>query len=326
MATYIGRLTDIGLGVESSRGAGIAPTFWLPKTGFSFDDKTTIARAEAGLGKLADSHDSFVISNYGEGDIEAYLGDRSIGYFLYSLLGSVNTSGPTDNAYTHAFSISEANNHQSLAVVVKDANTTEMYRLAMVNSLEISATLEDIVGVTANIMSKQAVSSSATASYTTSDVNFTKSDIQVKVADTVGNLSGASVLSVKELTLSIEGNVTADDSLATAEPEDFFNQQLSVEGELVLNYTDETWKNYMRNETHRAMEIKFVNEAEVIGGGSTNPSLTIQMPKVDFYEWEADYSLDEIVTQTVSFKANYDMANALNVISTCSLVNGQTSY
>ena len=39
MSKFVGRLYQIGLGKESSRGTGVAPTYWIPKTAVSFDDK-----------------------------------------------------------------------------------------------------------------------------------------------------------------------------------------------------------------------------------------------------------------------------------------------
>jgi hypothetical protein len=325
MSKYIGRLLEVGIGKETVRGSGVAPAFWLPKVGFSFDDKVTIARSQAGIGKLADSDEAFVVNKFGEGEIEMNLGDQSVGYFLYSLLGSLSTSGPVDSAYTHAFSIAETNTHQSLAFVVKDPNTTEDYKLVMVNSFELEATLEELVKITVGFLSKKGNAySSVTPSYTNEN-RFTKNHISFKVADTIGNLAAATGISVKNLTLNITQNTVTDDALNTAEPEDILNQQLSVEGEVVLRYEDETWKNYFKTPTNRAMEIKFQNIDKTIGAG-TRPSLTIQLPKVDFFEWEPDYTLDEIVLQTISFKGSYDIANSLNIISTCSLVNAKTSY
>lgn len=326
MAKFIGRLVELGVGKEASRGAGVAPAFWLPKVTFSFDDKITKARSMAGIGKLADSDEAFIVNRFGQGELEMNLGDQSVAYFLYSLLGSLSTTGPTDtSAYTHAFSVSESNQHQSLALVVKDPITTELYKLVMVNSIEIVASLDELVRVTINFLSKKGNAySTVTASYTNEN-RFTKNHISFKVAAAVGDLAAASGISVKNLRLTITQNVKTDDALNTAEPEDILNQQLSVEGEVTLNYEDETWKDYFKTPTDRAVQIAFINTDELIGA-ATRPSLTIQMPKVDFYNWEPNYALDEIVSQVLSFKGSYDVANSLNIISTCSLVNAKTSY
>lgn len=326
MTKFIGRFVELGVGKEASRGVGVAPAFWLPKVSFNFDDKITKARSQAGIGKLADSDEAFIVNRFGQGELEMNLGDQSIGYFLYSLLGTLSTTGPTDtSAYTHAFSVAETNTHQSLALTVKDSISTEQYKLVMVNSLELNASLDELVRITVNFLSKKGNGySTVTPSYTNEN-RFTKNHISFKVADAVGNLAAASGISVKNVRLTVTQNVKTDDALNTAEPEDILNHQLSVEGEITLNYEDETWKNYFKTPTDRAVELALTNTDEVIGS-STRPSLTIQMPKVDFYNWEPNYALDEIVSQTLSFKGSYDVANTLNIISTCSLVNAKTSY
>lgn len=241
------------------------------------------------------------------------------------MLGSLSTAGPTDSAYTHSFTVANTNQHQSLTFVVVDSNTTEEYRLAMLDSLEINAELDEIVKFTAGFMSKNGDGSARTVPAVTEEYKFTKKHLRFKVASAVGGLAAASGISLKSLSLTVSKNVALDDVLGTAEPEDILNRQLSIEGQVKLNYEDETWKNYMRDGTNRAMEIAFINNDETIGV-STRPSLTMQFPKVDFYDWEPDYTLDEIVTQTISFKANYDLANALEIISTCQLVNTVASY
>lgn len=324
MAKFPGRLVDLGIGRETSRGTGVAPTFWVPKIAFSFEDKIVKARSLVGLGKLADSEESFVTTKYGQGDIEGEIRDKSFGLFFYSLLGSLSTSGPTDSAYTHSFSVNNIAAGVSLSLVVKDPNSTEMHKLCMINSLEIRAALDEVVKFVASFLGKQSVGSSGTASYIAEN-KFTKKHISFKVAAALAGLDAASTVSLKNLRLTITKNVVLDDVLGTAEPEDILARSLSIEGELTLNYEDETWKNYMKTPTDRAMEIKLTNTDATIGE-STNPSLTLRFPKVDFFGWEPAYALDEIVTQTLSFKANYDVSGGNEIISTCQLVNAQVSY
>lgn len=325
MTKYIGRLVNLGIAKESSRGAGASPVYMLPKVEFSFDDKIIQARSLGSLGRIADSEEAFVTTKYGQGDIGGEVRLSSFGLFLYAMLGSLSTTGPSDSAYTHAFSVANTNQHQSLAFVVDDPNTDELYKLVMLDSLELIAELDQVLQFKAGFMSKQGVDTGLTVPAVVDEYKFTKKHLSFKVADTIGNLAAATAVSIKSLSLKISKNVFLDDVLGTAEPEDVLNRQLSVEGEIQLNYEDETWKNYFKNGTNRAVQIAFTNNDEVIGA-ATRPSLTIQMPKVDFMEWNPDYPLDDISKQVLSFKANYDVANALNIISTCNLINAVASY
>ena len=195
----------------------------------------------------------------------------------------------------------------------------------MLNELTIAVALDEIVKFTASFMGKQAVASGASMPSYLAENKFTKKHLRLKVATNLAGLDAASAISVKSLTLTISKNVVLDDVLGTAEPEDILNRQISIEGEIVLNYEDETWKNYMKTPTDKAMEIALIN-TDVLIGVTTNPSLTLRFPKVDFFDWEPDYALDEIVTQTISFKANRDVSGGNQLISTCSLVNLAVSY
>lgn len=326
MSKFIGRVVDLGIARETTRGVGVAPAYWVPHISFSFDDKIVLAREEAGIGVITDSDNSFVTTKYGMGDLEGEIRDQSFGLLLYAALGTLSTAGPSDSAYTHSFSLAESAQHQSLSLTVQDPNTSEIYELCMLESLEINVELDQIVRYTATFMGKsgQTFTPARTVTYT-SENKFTKKHLAFKIAANLAGIAAASAISLKRLRLTIAKNVVMDDVLGTAEPEDFNNRQFSVEGEVELNYEDETYKNYMKNGTHRAIEIKLVNTDATIGV-STNPSLTIQMPNVDFFDWEPNYDNNEIVRQTMSFKAMHDTSGGNSVISTCQLVNSVASY
>ena len=326
MSKYIGRLVDVGVAPETVRGAGASPVYHLPLISLSFDDKVTKARSSGSLSKLEDSEESFVTTQYAQGDIEGEIRSDSIGLLIYAMLGSVSTAGPTDSAYDHTFTLAHSNQHQSLSFVVHDSNTDDLYKLVMLESLEITAELDEIVKYSASFISKKSTSTGLSVPAVIAENKFTKKHLKFKVADTVAALSGASAISLKSASINIQKNTAIDDVMGTAEPEDILNHQISVEGEIVLNYEDETWKNYMKDNTSKAMELSFINTDDLITGGTTNPSLTITLSKVDFFDWEPDYSLDEIVTQTISFKGSRDVANNADSISSIVLVNAVVSY
>jgi len=326
MATkYVGRLVKLGVGRESTRGAGAAAVFQVPRSVLSFDDKVIKARSIGSLGNLADSEEAFVTTKYGQGDLEGEIRSSSFGLFLYSMLGSCSSGSVVDSSYTHTFTISQTNQHQSLSFVVTDANTTELYKLVMLDSLELTAELDQVARFAATFMSKSSRDTGLTVPNPVDEYKFTKKHLSFKIANDISSLSGATGISLKALTLKISKNVTLDDALGTAEPEDILNRQLSVEGSLTLNYDAETYKNYMKDGSAKAIEIALTNTDEVIGA-STRAALTIQMPNVDFFDWEPSYGLEEIASQKVSFKGSRSVANSQEIIHLCTLVNTVVSY
>jgi hypothetical protein len=81
----------------------------------------------------------------------------------------------------------------------------------------------------------------------------------------------------------------------------------------------------MRDGSSKAVEIMFTNTDALIGSG-TRPSFKIQLPKVDFFDWSPENGLEDIVTQTISFKASRDVSGGNDIISTCQLINAVSSY
>lgn len=315
MTKFLSRRGILGLAVEATRGTGVSPTFWVPWATMSFQDRIEEAREEQGLGLVADSDSKYVTMKMGEGEFEAQLYSKALGAILTGLFGASPSTAGSD-PYTHTYTLSQTNQAKSLSIYWEDPDRNYLFRLGMLNSLSLSVEPNGLVNWTIGFMSKTARDwTNQTQSFTSLGSKWLHQHLEFRLAATVGALSGATALSLKSLELNINKNTAFDGVMGTVEPEDILNQQLSVEGSVELNLEDDTYRNYMLNGTYRAMEIK-------LNGGASS-ILTLQFPRVDFSEWESDYTLNEIAKQTINFKANYDQANALDIISTASLVNSQ---
>lgn len=318
MTKFVARRGQLGIAIEATRGTAVAPAFWVPWATMSFSDRTEEAREEQGQGVIADSDTKYVVQRYGEGEVEAQLYDKALGAVLTGLLGAAPSTGGS-NPYTHTYTLSNTNQHKSLSLYWKDPDRSEIYRLGMVNEFQIAVEPNGLINYTLGFVSKGSQDfTSQTPNYTSLGSKFLHQHVQVRIAANVGALSAATPISLKNLELNINKNVDRDSVIGTVEPEDILNQHLSVEGSLNLNLENDTYRDYMTNGDHKAMEIKFLR--------SSSSTLTFQFPRVDFSEWEPDFTLNEIAKESVNFKANYDQANALDIISSCILINTQVSY
>lgn len=325
MATFVGRRTSAQIAKETSRGGGPAgnTTYGIPFTSFSFDDKIDEAVVESAIGRIESASTAFVVGTHAEGDFEGEIRDESFGLLLLALYGSVSSSGPSDSAYTHTFTTDNTAQHDSLALKVGDPNQTILFKLLMLNSLTVNITLDDVANYSANFMSKRSSGSSGAITYS-SENKFHRKHISVRTAQGIGGLGSASDISVKSVTLNFNNNLILDNVLRTPEPEDIFNQQITVDGEIVLNYVDQTYKNYMMNNTTRALRVRLTNNDTNIGAGSTNPYIDFRFDRVNFFDWAPDRSIDDITTQTIGFRANYDLSASSQ--SRVELVNGVIAY
>jgi len=318
MTKFVGRRGTLGIAIEATRGTAVSPTYWLPFVTMSFKDTIESAREEQGMGKIADSDSFYVTMRMGEGEIESQLYDAALGYILTSLLGAVPvTTGA--NPYTHTFTLSQTNQAKTLSLYWTDPDRSYMFPNAVVDSLQMSVEPSGIVSWTVGFKTKGSKDWAAqTPNFTAVGNKFLHQHLQFRLASAIGGLSGATPISLKSLELTISRNTIFDNVIGTVEPEDILSQQISVEGSINLNLEDDTYRNYMLANTYRAAEIKLLR--------STSSSLTLQLPRVDFSEWEPDYTLNEIAKQSINLKANYDTANALDIISTATLINTKVSY
>lgn len=321
MTKFAGRRGSLALAIEDSRG--VPPTsssdyFWVPFATMSFKDTVEEAREDQGMGKIADGDSKYVVMKFGEGEVEAQLYDKALGVILTGVLGAIPTPSG-GNPYTHTYTLANTNQHQSVSLYWSDPDRSDMYKLGMVDSFQVSVEPNGIVNYTIGFKSKTADEwTSITPVFTSLGSKFLHQHLAVKLAANVGALAAATPISLKNLEFTIAKNTVFDSVMGTVEPEDILNQQISVEGKMELNLESDTYRDYMLDGTYRAMEIKL--------NGGTSSILTLQFPRVDFSEWEPDYSLNDIAKQSINFKCNYDAANALDIISTATLVNTQTTY
>lgn len=327
MAKQIGRLAKVYVGRESSRGTGAAATFFLPKASISHDLRVVKANSGLGYATIGEGNQELVAGRYAQGTIEGDVLDRSFGLLLYAALGSLSTAGPTDSAYTHTFSLSESNQHPSLSLYRNDENSDQLFELSMLSSLQLTTTPDQVVQYVAEFMSKEPQDSvdQGDAPQNVSIIaenKFLGRHATIKVGDATGDLAAASAIPVKSLTLTINKNVILDWVVGTVLPEDILNQKFEVTGEIELFYQNETYRNLIKNGSYQALRVQLTNTDATIGGGSTNPSLTLDLSRVAFAEWESAFPNDEVATQRFTFRALYDVTNA-NIVNDCALVNAE---
>lgn len=310
MSKYIGRKVEAAIGIEATRGTGVLPAYALGKIDFSLFDKTDDVRDQSSIGRIEDSNDKFVIEKYSQGAMGGILGANSALYLLVMALGSApSTGGVTDSKYTHTIALANTNQHKSASLHIKDVNQQLIHKLVMLNELELSVKMDEAVTWTAEFIAKVGRTSGATFPSYAEDYKFTKRKTKIYLATDVSGLDAATRLPIKELTIKFTKNLVRDSVIGTAEPEDIQNQQLAVEGEIKLNYNDQTYKDLMLNGTYRALRIAM--ESEKLIGVSAYGSLEIDLSKVDFFQWEPDNPNDEIVSNTIQFKGNYDLSNGM---------------
>lgn len=306
MGEIIGRDIEVGFSTEAVRGtAETVVDKWFRNVTANIVERAENVEDDTSRGRLEDMEGRRVVQKYIEGDMDGIAHADAIGYLYSSLYGKVSSSVVAGSVYDHEFTLNQNIEHQSLTVFGKDGDAQQVkFAGCMVNTLEINATVDDYVRFTAGIIGKEATDDTATPSYDT-EYDFIGCDITVKIADTEAGLAGAEASKLKEVTLTHDQGGLRDHVLGNCPPDNVYNTKKMITGEMTLNFTDETFKDLYLSDLAKYMSITIEGEADI--GGGNNPSITYVLNKVLVNDWNKNENgKDELVTQTVSFKAYYN--------------------
>lgn len=320
MWKYIWRKINVGVGKESTRWTAVVPGIRIPKASLDFEDKSEKIIDESSIGVIEDSFDGHVVKQWAEWSLEMNMYVNSIGYLLLNLFWTANTTGA--NPYTHAFTVAETNQHQSLTLGLADDTQDRQFALAMLDTFEISANVGEFVKVNAGFKAKKSASGTLTPSYST-DYALLGKNVKVKIADEIGDLDSAWYVSTKSLTLNISKNLEEDAILGSVEPSDFCNTMFGVEGDIELLFEDQTYKTLYDTGTKKAIRIE-IEDTNTELSTWVYPKLTIDLARVIFTEFAKTQDNDWLVKQWLTFKGLYSMTDSKMIIAT--LINSKATY
>jgi hypothetical protein len=323
MSTQIGRLINVGVARETTRGtAEASATFWIPKVDFDFNPRADYAVNESGLGVIDARSDAKVVEKVGEGSFGGVVYDKSFGLLLAACLGTWSTSVVADSAYTHSFTRLNSNQHPALTIFHKDSNEDEKFALGMLNQLTLNCALKDYVKYSAGFMSKLGATTSSTPSYSAENA-FLAQHVTVKFAATTAALATAAATAVRAVNLTINKNVEDWQNLGSVEPTDIINKALGVSGDLELIYDDATIRDYVLDGTKKACLIT-INNADTLIGTTSTPQLIITLAPMSFKDWGRGTGQNDVVTQTVAFDGNFGISDSKTI--SVQLINAQSAY
>ncbi len=312
MSGFSGRLAKIGIAKQTDRdNTASSVDYWIPQVAYSFTEKVVKIKDESGLGTLATPQGSDIVKEWTEGDITMHIRDLSIGLLLLSLFGTetFDNDNPESGVGEHVFTLAESNLHQSLTIFKNDELESLASSNAMITSMQIQAVLDQYAQITFGLMGEKFASQVETVAYVAEN-KFRPQDLVIKLASTIAGLAGSSAEGkIRSINFTVNKNVEDFQGLGSVTPDDFYNKDFMVEGNMEVLFDAVTFKNYVLNNTNRAMSLEFINTGVTIGA-STNPSLKFEFDEVTFDEFTQDYDNANLVTVSISFTALYNMTNA----------------
>jgi hypothetical protein len=328
MAKGIGRLFQVGLAKETTRGTlQSSATFWIPFSELTLDDKDTKIFDEQAYGVIEDTVGSLITKQWAEASLKAPIGDKHFGLVLLSALGSVSSALHAGESviYDHTLNVAQSSQHQSLTLFLDDPLTGADYRhaLGIVDSLEITYELGKFIEYSASMRARKGVASTLTPA-NTAENRFIHKHLTFKIASNLAGLGAGTAISLKSLSLTISKNIEDDDVLGSIAPNDFLNKQFTIEGKLEAMWQNESdFKTNALAATTKAIRIELVN-TDVTLGVASNPTVRIDLAKATFTEVTRPIQINDMVKQSVSFKAHYSTSDAKMV--TALITNQNSSY
>lgn len=324
MSNLIGRLRSVGLAKETVKGTAVAPSYWLPYTGFTPNPVIQNKIKDGATGRIEAGHENAIVSQMAQPSVDGILTDKAIGLLLLAGLGSVSSvakSAPNTSVYDHTFTIKNDNDHPALTLSYKDAIYGKQIAYSMLNKLEIEAKLSDFVRYKAEFISKLEADGALTPA-TVAENAFVPKHISVKIATDVASLSGATAFPLQSIKLAVNKNAEAVFGLGSHDPASIINKEFELSGDIECLLNDNAWKALFTGGTNKAMEITLLSDTVI--GTSSAPKLVFTFNKVVFNTYKENGNLKDLIKENVGFQAMYSQTDSKMVQAV--LTNLATSY
>ena len=309
MGQFKGRLVNVGLAPQTNYTTPVTtPVYTIPWLDVNLKDVIETLQNESANGTIAHYNDSIVTAVHGEGEIQTKLWHKGLYYFLLWIFGQAPTKTTgSDGSYKYTFTMANNNQHKAQTVSINDPNNPCYFPTAVLNEATIAWTPSDFATLTASLISKKSVDGSAFTPAYVDDAEFKPSQLELKIADSVSALSGASVATLftsvsLALSKNVEGMQTSDSGVDFGA---FMNGDLEATLSFEKLYSDTTYRALALNGTKKAISFGFVDNINK-AGSNTPTSLKFIMPKVKLSSYETSFGLGDTATESFEAVALFD--------------------
>jgi hypothetical protein len=328
MALERGEALALGVAIETARGTFVAAQDYVrqrePSTIQRVTEEVDIKETRpTGVSRDA----KVIVMQKVEGDVALNLRFRTIGYFLKSLLGgwsSATEVGQT-TVYRHTGTLNPNVLQPTLSLsMARGTYPHKQIPGAVVTKMGLKFPVDDVINGSVTIKGlTETTVANFTPAYAATDYLAPHQMVTVKIAANTAGLGAATALVATDLEINLTRDNMDRVNISSILPVDFVAKLLDITGKFTMDKSDDTYKDLADAGTSRAMSITVTNTAQSIGSPTTNPQLVITLPNVTLNTTEKR-PLDGIVTEEVTFEANYDDTAASAI--TVSLLNEKINY
>lgn len=326
MSVFTRDLYEIAVNVESVRKTAESPSSgdWIELLEGVVNEVYTKKENEQRHGSLHHSDSDRLIMQDYNSPIKALVDRIHFPKFVYSILGAQETTDddPESGVNSHEFTRADTNLLPTITLTTDDPVDGEIAYAGYVPSkLEMSYVKDDFLqySVEGNGLSKSDPGS-LTPGYAASNSEYVPWMCTIKKASNIAGLAAADAQEVGEFTLTIERPNTPYHGVGGGNKEatEIISQKMKVSGSITKLFEDTTYKTHAETDNdYFALQVILTDTENTIGS-STNPSITITLPRVSARNWSKELG-DEHVDEKFDILANLDKTNgdiSITVVNT----------
>ena len=318
---FIWRLWAIGLGKEVTAGTAVAPDVWIPFESGEVKPLTESIQDAGAYGVIDEIYDTKVVKNMTETNISGIVRDDFIGNILMGVFGTSAAPSLTETGvHLHAFSRKNDNTPVTYTTYYDNPVGDEESTYSVFDTLEIEINAGDYVKFATTLKWKALATpwTDRTPAYTDQE-EFLAANAEIKFADNIAGLGVASAVSLKNIKFNIEKNVIDFQAIGDIDVASIHNQQLVVSWDLEALFEDVTLRDYVLNNTKKAMSIQVLSSNLI--GATEYSQLNFEFSKISFSDWGKSTDANGLVMQTMGFTAEYKAADGKTLSSTLQNTN-----
>lgn len=320
MALTIGRQGFVGVGFESSYGAPVAVTDYVPFIANTLKPVYSKIENQAAYGIRDKVFSSVVGKTWVEGDIEINVDPKLSGYFLIGALGTdapVNTSG---SVWTHTVTKNDSNTPKSLTVI-NDRDIDRQYIPGVAVKTLVLNVADGMATMKASVLGQAPITTTSGSLTTASGNLYSFKDAFFGFGSTVAAAAAATNLKPSSFTLTIENNTSAVFRHGAAQPATVNHGEFQVSADANIFFENTTDRDAYYANTKQAAAFKLSGLG--IGSGLTD-SLLFNLYQLRLDSFELETGLANFFAEKLKIVCEYDNANSKTIDA--ALVNLKSSY
>ena len=309
MAKTGGTQVVVGLGVESyaAPGVAVAETVFIPWADFSMQGVSEKSHFTSARGIRNMSSNSMIKRKYSQGSIGFIPNVKNFPYALSLAMGGVSSSGVSDSAYTHTFTINNTNaTPRTATVTIKEGGIqTVQYLNCVCDALSFEVS-DDYAKASVDLIGTFPGTDTISESFS-NETEFAYHNYTAKFGTSLSAAAGNSATPLKSFKLDIKNNVQLDEAFLsganTIAAGNLVNGRLQITGSYSLHFSDTTELAKYQANTKNALIVTFTG---ALIGASSLETIQFKLGRLVLTKPPVEYNIDGILVLNQEFEVEYE--------------------